>query len=616
MARMIHRLLAAPVDGMPPGEPAPQPAVAALLRERYCRAGETTADDVQRRVVRALAAIEPVPVRRAWEAGFLALLRAGFIPGGRIAAHAGDQTPMMINCFVQPLADSTGWPASNGPGVFAALGEMAQTIRLGGGVGVDLSPLRPCSAAPQATPGAVHAGHAAGVLAHLKLFEAAAALFDRAGPRRAALMGVLRCDHPDILAFIDAKRLEALPHFNLSVAVSDAFMAAVERDGEIALVHEAPPAAARASPAGQGEPRADGRWVHAVLPARRLWQRIVEAVHAGGDPGLLFIDRIAADLNLRGQEQVVATNPCGEVPLPAYGACCLGSFDLTRFVRRAFTPQAWLDLDALAGHGAAAVRLLDNVIELSAWPLPQQEQQAKAVRRIGIGFTGLGDALVMLGQRYGGVAAQHTAKAVARTLRDAVYAASVALARERGAFAAFDASTLLRNDGRFASRLPEPLRQAIAAHGLRHAQLLAVAPTGSVSLAFADNTSSGIEPVWSWRHRRSLCCGSAAAAEVALQDHAWRLYTQRGGEWPDAALPAAFVTALELTPEEHLAMVAAVAPFIDGSVSKTVNLPPAATPADLDGLFRRAHALGLKGITAFRPHPARAGVLSATGERA
>ena len=561
-----------------------------VLRTRYAGPGERSADDVRRRVAQALAQAEPAGDRAAWAERFLQAQRAGFIVGGRVAAHAGSaRLGTMMNCFVQPLADTLQPGAAAGPGIYEALAQVAQTQRLGGGVGIDFSPIRP--------QGAMVLGDgasAAGPTAWLQLFDTSCTVLAGASQRPCAQMGVLRCDHPDIEAFTKAKAGGGLATFSLSVAVTDAFMRAVACRQTIELVHAAQP--------GPGWPgasrRADGLWAYGRIPAPQVWATLVEQAHAHGEPGLLFVDRIHDDNNLAYCEHLTATNPCGEQPLPAYGACCLGSIDLTRLVSHPFEATATLDLERLAALVPLAVRMLDNALSLSAWPLAQQREEALSKRRIGLGFTGLGDALAMLGLPYDGPGALAQAAAIARCMRDAAYAASVALARERGAFPRFDAAGVLRS-GSFASRLPASLQQAVRQTGLRNSHLLSIAPTGGISLAFADNVSPGIEPVFAWERigpEPDAACGDAAG--LAGQDHAWRLYRQlRGARAP---WPEAFVDALSLSPQAHLAMVAAVAPWIDGAIAKTVNLRADSGPDVVDEVFRQAWRLGLKGLTVFR----------------
>jgi ribonucleoside-diphosphate reductase alpha chain len=377
------------------------------------------------------------------------------------------------------------------------------------------------------------------------------------------------------------------------------------------LVHEAEPSGVATPGLFQ---RTDGLWVYASLPARELWDALMRAAFDVGEPGVLFIDRIRQDNNLRVLETLDATNPCGEQPLPAYGACALGPLILPRFVRHPFGQggAAQLDFAALTRHARLHVRLLDNVLELTRWPLPQQAQEARLKRRIGVGFTGLGDALVMLGLRYDSEPGRAMAQRIARCLRDATYAASVDLARERGAFPLLDADTYLAS-GTFASRLPAALQAQIRRHGIRHSHLLSVAPAGSVSLAFADNCSSGIEPAFAWTCTRKVLERDGSAKVYTVEDHAWRVYRALGGRSSPlpSPLPPAFVSATEVQPLDHLAMMQAVQPYVDASISKTVNLAPDVPYECFQDLYLQAWRAGLKGLAAYRPSALRPGVLQA-----
>jgi ribonucleoside-diphosphate reductase alpha chain len=438
----------------------------------------------------------------------------------------------------------------------------------------------------------------------MRVFDASCATILSAGARRGAQMGVLRADHPDIEAFVHAKdRSGALEHFNLSVAADDAFLEAVERDAELELVHAAEPGPALQQ-AGAHR-RGDGLWVYRRVRAKALFEDLTGRAYRYGDPGMLYLGTINRDNNLDYVETLRATNPCAEQPLPPFGCCCLGSLDLTRFVRAPFSASARFDHGAMEAVVPAAVRMLDRVLDISYWPLPEQRLEAQHKRRLGLGFTGLGDALIMLGLRYDSEAGRATAAEIARRLRDAAYRASVALAREKGPFPLFDAAAYGRSP--FVRRLPEALQEAIAAHGIRNSHLLSIAPTGTISLAFADNVSTGIEPAYAWSYRRRKRTADGWRT-YRVEDHAHRRY--RAEHDPTGPLPEAFVSAQALRVEDHLQMMAAVAPFVDAGISKTVNVPADYPFAEFADLYLRAWRLGLKALATFRPNPEREAVLS------
>jgi len=572
-----------------------------VLLEKYAKGDERNADDVRARVARALAAIEAPALRTQWEARFFDAQRSGFIPAGRIDSAAGTALgATLINCFVQPVGDSIAEPEDGHPGIYIALTEAAETMRRGGGVGYDFSRIRPKGAWVGTTQSS-----ASGPVSYMRVFDRSCETVESAGSRRGAQMGVLRCDHPDVEDFIHAKDAGDLTNFNISVGVTDAFMRAVEEDREFELVHRAEPGAAQK--AGGAARRSDGLWVYRRVRARHLWDQIMRSTYDHAEPGVLFIDRINADNNLGYCERIDSTNPCGEQPLPAYGCCCLGSIDLTFFIEAPFEPQARFRDDAFVEVVKVAVRMLDNVLDATVWPLPQQHDEARNKRRIGLGFTGLGDALVMLGLRYDSAAARAEAARIAAVMRDAAYDASADLARERGAFPLFN-DDLYLSRGSFASRLPQALKDKIRAQGIRNSHLLSIAPTGTISLAFADNASNGIEPPFSWTYTRRKREPDSTFKEYAVEDHAWRLYRFLKGD--DAPLPEAFVTALEMSAEDHAAMVAAVAPFIDTSISKTVNVPADYPYGDFQGLYFNAWKSGLKGLATYRPNAVLGAVLS------
>lgn len=585
----------------PPALP-PQAISLDVLAEKYLAPGEQTAKDLYRRVAKALAAVEKEALRAHWEARFFDNLMRGAIGAGRIMAAAGLQTKAtLINCFVQPVADATnGFDAQGNPGIYTALSQAAETMRRGGGVGYDFSNLRPRGAL-------VHGTHsfASGPCSFIDVFDASCTTVESAGARRGAQMGVLRIDHPDVREFITAKRQKGRwNNFNVSVGVSNAFMQAVRDDAPWQLVHPAAPSDGQIS-AGAHR-REDGLWVYQSLPARELWDAIMRSAYDFAEPGILFLDNINADNNLWYAEHIAATNPCGEQPLPPYGCCDLGPVILTRFVQAPFTPEARFDLDGLREAVAVQVRMLDNVLDATAWPLPEQQHEAQQKRRIGVGFTGLGDALILLGLRYASPEGLAQAEAIARAMRDAAYLASVELAREKGAFPLFNARQYLQ--GGFIQRLPKEIRAAIRKHGIRNSHLLSIAPTGTVSLAFADNASNGIEPAFSWTYTRRKRTADGGAEFYLVEDHAHRLYRALHGD--SAPLPDSFVSALELSASEHVAMMRAVQPYIDTSISKTVNIPADYPFEDFKHLYMQCWEAGLKGCATYRPNDTLGAVLA------
>ena len=545
------------------------------LRAPSGEALDKTIEDTWRRVASALAAPEHDPT--LWSERFYAAMTDfKFLPAGRVVAGAGSSRSVtLFNCFVMgTIPDDMG-------GIFAHLREAALTMQQGGGIGYDFSTLRP-RGAPVKGVGA----DASGPLSFMDVWDAMCRTIMSAGYRRGAMMATLRCDHPDIEDFIEAKREPGrLRMFNLSVLVSDALMKAVEENAPWELSF--------------------GGTVWKVLPARELWDKIMRATYAYAEPGVIFIDRINRRNNLSYCETITATNPCGEQPLPPYGACLLGSINLASLVEQPFTADARLDLDRLRRLVPECVRMMDNVIDISLFPLAQQQEEARQKRRIGLGVTGLADALILCGLRYGSAAAVAATESWLGAIQREAYLASAALAAEKGSFPLFERDRYLA--GETVMGLDEDVRATIAQHGIRNALLTSVAPTGTISL-FADNVSSGIEPVFSFRHTRNVLMPDGTRREEEVADYAYRMFRRVKGEF--APLPDYFVDAQVLSPEDHVVMQATVQKHIDSSISKTINVP-AEIPFDrFKDVYLQAYALGCKGCTTYRPNEVTGAVLA------
>ena len=579
-----------------------------VLREKYAKQEEKMLDfeamtkAIRQRVAKTLASIENQP--KAAEQAFLWTMEAGFIPGGRVNSAAGTELTQatLINCFVQPVGDSISTDNNNKTGIYSALKDSAETMRRGGGVGYDFSSIRPQGAWVKGT-----ASFASGPLSYMQVFNQSCATVESAGARRGAQMGVLRIDHPDILAFINAKsKAQSLNNFNLSVAVTNDFMQALENDQPFQLVHTAEPAQTLKQ---QGAfQRTDGMWVYQTVNPHTIWSTIMTNTYEAAEPGVLFIDHINHENNLHYCETIEATNPCGEIPIPDYGCCCLGSLNLNAFIEKPFSQAATFNFERFSAVIEQAVRMLDNVLTVSAWPLPQQQQEAENKRRIGLGFTGLGDALIELGLRYDDQAGRDYAANISRCMRDTAYRASIALAQEKGAFPLFNADAYLNSE--FCQRLPDDIRAAIREHGIRNSHLLSIAPTGTISLAFADNTSNGIEPAFSWGYTRSKRMADGSSQNYSVEDHAYRLWQAQQGHNNQAELPDTFVNALQISATDHMLMQAAIQPYIDAAISKTVNVPEDYPFAYFSELYSQAWRAGLKGITTYRPNSVLGSVLS------
>ncbi|WP_347312659.1 adenosylcobalamin-dependent ribonucleoside-diphosphate reductase [Defluviimonas sp. SAOS-178_SWC] len=537
-----------------------------------------TVEDSWRRIARAVAVVEKTPPE--WEDRFYAALEDfRFLPAGRITAGAGTgRSVTLFNCFVMgTIPDNMG-------GIFDALKEAALTMQQGGGIGYDFSTIRPRGAEVKGV-----AADASGPLSFMDVWDAMCRTIMSAGSRRGAMMATIRCDHPDVEAFIEAKQDAArLRMFNLSVLVTDPFMAAVKADGPWELVFDDK--------------------VYKTVQARDLWNRIMRATYDYAEPGVIFIDRINAANNLNYVETIAATNPCGEQPLPPYGACLLGSVNLARLVTDPFGNGAGLDEEALDELTRTAVRMMDNVVDASRFPLPEQEAEARAKRRIGLGVTGLADALLMVGLRYGSEEAARQTEVWMHRIARAAYLASVELAKEKGAFPLFDAEKYLASGNM--RHMDADVRDAVREHGIRNALLTSIAPTGTISL-YAGNVSSGIEPVFAYAYKRKVLQKDGSRTEEEVVDYAVQLWRERFGDRP---LPEHFVNAQTLPPLDHVRMQAVAQKWVDSSISKTINCPEEISFEAFKDIYMAAWDQGCKGCTTYRPNAVTGSVLSVEPE--
>ncbi|WP_306152942.1 adenosylcobalamin-dependent ribonucleoside-diphosphate reductase [Roseovarius sp. MMSF_3281] len=535
---------------------------------------DETVEDTWRRIARALAEVESDPDH--WEERFYAALEDfKYLPAGRITAGAGTaRSVTLFNCFVMgTIPDDMG-------GIFEMLKEAALTMQQGGGIGYDFSTIRPKGAEVKSV-----AADASGPLSFMDVWDAMCRTIMSAGSRRGAMMATMRCDHPDIEDFITAKADSArLRMFNLSVLVSDAFMEAVKEDASWDLRF--------------------GDKVYKTVEARDLWNQIMQATYDYAEPGVIFIDRVNAANNLSYCETISATNPCGEQPLPPYGACLLGSINMARLVKDPFGKGAELDGPALDDLVAMAVRMMDNVVDASNFPLEAQAREAAAKRRIGLGVTGLADALLMMGLRYGSDEAAAQTEAWLHQIARAAYLASVELAKEKGPFPLFDAEAFLASGAM--QGMDDDVRAAIAEHGIRNALLTSIAPTGTISL-YAGNVSSGIEPVFAYSYTRKVLQKDGTRTEEEVVDYAVSMWRERFG---DAELPDYFVNAQTLAPQDHVKMQAAAQRWIDSSISKTINCPADISFAAFKDVYMQAYETGCKGCTTYRPNDVTGSVLS------
>ena len=531
---------------------------------------DDSVEDTWRRVAWSLAA--PEKDQEYWADQFYSVLRAfSFIPAGRINAGAGtDRNVTLFNCFVMgTVPDSLA-------GICDMLKEAAMTMQAGGGIGYDFSTIRPAGAPVKGV-----AAEASGPLTFMDVWDAMCRTIMSAGVRRGAMMATMRCDHPDVEKFVEAKRDPArLRMFNMSVLVTDPFMEAVKADASWDLVF-------------------DGR-VYKTIKARALWNKIMGATYHYAEPGVIFIDRINDDNNLNYCETIAATNPCGEQPLPPYGACLLGSVNMAAMLRDDFT----IDEEKLRNTVRIAVRMMDNVVDVSKFPLPAQEKEAKDKRRIGLGVTGVANAMALGGVVYGSDDGAAWVDKYLHIIAREAYWASIELAQEKGSFPLFDADGFLASGNM--EKMDDDIRDAVREHGIRNALLTSIAPTGTISL-YAGNVSSGIEPTFAFEYDRKVMQKDGSKITETVRDYAadkWRR------EFGDKPFPASFVSAQTLTPADHVKMQAAAQKWIDSSISKTINCPEDIDFDEFKDVYMMAWEMGCKGCTTYRPNDVTGSVLS------
>lgn len=565
--------------------------------DKYHWGDEEHPHDSMRRVVEGVYAYDSDT--EAKRLALTAMEQALWIPAGRI--HAGAGTPnrvTLLNCFMcQDIDDSM-------QGIADALKDAMLTMQQGGGIGMNFSSLRPSGAHLQRT-GAV----ASGPLPFMDMWNSMCATIMSAGSRRGAMMATMSDDHPDLPAFITAKHEKGrLTNFNVSVMISDAFMDAVQNNEDWFL--------------GFNTPRADGRhlfvthrddgtswYAYEKWSARELWDLILQNTYEWSEPGVIFIDRVNDWNNLAYMETITGTNPCGEQPLPPDGCCNLGAVNLARMVQDPFTEDARFDFQLLKQITSIGVRFLDNVIDVTRYPLPSQEVEEHTKRRIGIGITGLANALAQMGLRYGSPDSIELTDKIMRTLKETAYTASSVLARDRGSFPGYDYQ-LWGDNSPVVQSLPRTIQNRIKKWGVRNGVLLTIAPTGTTSL-YAGNVSSGLEPVFLHETQRRVRQGDDSYKTYQVYDYGYLLYKYVKGYTAEEhpPLPEYMVTHEDLTVLDHLRMQAACQAHVDASVSKTINCRQEIDFEDFKSVYEYAYSEGLKGCTTYRYSAVRDSVL-------
>lgn len=639
-----------------------QPASMDIWDKKYrlkTRTGEDldpTIDDTWKRVARALADVEAEPaLRETWYERFLWALRLGAIPAGRIIANAGawEHKPATstINCTVSgSIQDSMD-------DILEKLHEAGLTLKAGSGIGYDFSTLRPRGAYVSGA-----GAYTSGPLSFMEIYDKMCFTVSSAGGRRGAQMGTFDIGHPDVLDFIRAKRADGcLRQFNLSLLITSGFMEAVKNDEQWPLAFPLGPQEAEQDGIDLSDPEqvlwrdwpVDNDYItneeglvacriYKTLPARNLWNMVMTSTYDYAEPGFVLIDKVNEMNNNWWCEHIRATNPCGEQPLPPYGACLLGSINLTRFVQDPFTDQARFDMETFREVVSVFTRMLDNVVEINGLPLPEQREEIIRKRRHGMGYLGLGSTITMMGMKYGDEGSLAFTEEVTREMALAGWRAGLELAREKGSAPIMDEEfqvtpAMLRlrpeleRDGiqvgdilkgrvlharysRYMQRVAQvdpELVEALAEEGCRFTHHSSIAPTGTISLSLANNASNGIEPSFAHHYARNIIrSGRKTKEKVDVFSYELLAYRELVNakampysEEPGAQLPEYFITADDITPKSHVDVQAAAQKWIDSSISKTANVPTDYRFEDFKDIYRYAYEQGLKGCTTFRFNP-------------
>lgn len=546
-----------------------------IWKDKYKAKDDKTIDDTWKRVARALANVEPKGKEQWFRQFKWALEDFKVLPGGRILANAGLKTrhsSTLVNCFVAPeIEDSM-------ENIYESAKNAALTLKSGGGIGFDFSKIRPAGA----TIDGINQGQASGPVSFMQIFDKTCKIV-MAGNRRGAMIGVLRIDHPDIEEFIGCKDgTDFLSSMNLSVGITDKFMQAVEANEEFDLVFK--------------------QKVYKRVNARDLFNRITKHTYEYSEPGVIFLDTVNNMNNLYYTETIAASNPCGEQMLPPGGACNLISINLTQVVTAAFEPEATMDFDLLEKLTRIAVRMADNTIDITNYPLDLYKESADATRRIGLGITGLANMLTMLGTPYNSHDAHRTVDTVMRFIRDAAYEESIELAKVKGAFPKW---TSKYADGAFIKKLPTNIQADIREFGIRNSHLLSIQPTGTVSL-LANNISSGLEPIFALSFTRKVKNHDGEDEVFDLRDFAYHAAQK---VWGKAKIDKVFMTSSNLTVDDHIQVQSLIQEHVDSSISKTINVPTGYPYSDFENVYWSAWREGLKGITTFRPTEKLKGII-------